>query len=237
MISPTVKRRVKTILLWMEITFILVLGAGMGVVLGAFYQMNKGLPPDKALESYRPPVGTKIITSDGVVIAKIATENREPVPLDRIPKHMRDAIVAIEDSRFYQHSGLDFRGLARALWANVTDREMSQGASTITQQLARNMFLSSRKKLSRKIKEILLAVQIERNWTKNHILEMYLNQVYFGSGAYGVKAASQVYFGKDIKDFQEKATFVRISGAGLRESHPHGVTITRESPNYPGVSS
>lgn len=202
MISPTVKRRVKTILLWMEITLILVLGAGMGVVLGAFYQMNKSLPPDQVIENYRAPVGTKIISSDGVVLAKIATENREPVPLDRIPKHMQDAMVAIEDSRFYQHSGLDFRGLARALWANVTDREMSQGASTITQQLARNMFLSSRKKLSRKIKEMLLAVQIERNWTKSRILETYLNQVYFGSGAYGVKAAAQVYFGKDVKDLK-----------------------------------
>lgn len=200
MISPTVKRRVKTILLWMEITFILVLGAGMGIVLGAFYQLNKGLPPDRAIENYRAPVGTKIISSDGVVLAKIAAENREPVPLDNIPQHMRDAMVAIEDSRFYQHSGLDFRGLARAVWANVTDRELSQGASTITQQLARNMFLSQRKKLSRKIKELLLAVQIERNWTKSRILEAYLNQVYFGSGAYGVKSAAKVYFSKDIKD-------------------------------------
>jgi penicillin-binding protein 1A len=231
MISPTVKRRVKTILLWLEITFILVLGAGMGIVLGAFYQMNKGLPPDKVLESYRPPVGTKIISSDGYVLAKVATENREPVPLERIPKHMQDAMVAIEDSRFYQHSGLDFRGLARALWANVTDREMSQGASTITQQLARNMFLSSRKKLSRKIKEILLAVQIERNWTKSHILEMYLNQVYFGSGAYGVKAASQVYFGKDVKNLTlEEAAM--LAGMPQRPSELSPYASFRAEGNY-----
>jgi penicillin-binding protein 1A len=231
MISPTVKRRVKTILLWMEITFILVLGAGMGIVLGAFYQLNKGLPPDRAIENYRAPVGTKIISSDGVVLAKLAAEDREPVPLESIPKHMRDAMVAIEDSRFYQHSGLDFRGLARAVWANLTDRELSQGASTITQQLARNMFLSQRKKLSRKIKELLLAVQIERNWTKNRILEAYLNQVYFGSGAYGVKSAAKVYFRKDIKDITlEEAAMLAALPQRPSELSPYA--SMRENGNY-----
>jgi len=236
MISPTVKRRVKTILLWMEITFILILGAGMGVVLGAFYQMNKSLPPDQVIENYRAPVGTKIISSDGVVLAKIATENREPVPLERIPKQMQDAMVAIEDSRFYHHSGLDFRGLVRALYANVTDRDMSQGASTITQQLARNMFLSSRKKLSRKIKEMLLAVQIERNWTKSRILETYLNQVYFGSGAYGVKAAAQVYFGKDVKDLKlEEAAM--LAGLPQRPSDLSPYASMRAVGNYDNTKS
>ncbi len=198
MINPNVKRRIKKFLLWTEILIILILGAGMGVVLGAFYQMNKMLPADAALEHYRAPVGTKILSSDGVVLAKLAAENREPVKLDRIPKHMQDAMIAIEDSRFYSHRGLDYRGLTRAVWANISGRELAQGGSTITQQLARNIFLSSRKKISRKIKEILLAVQIERNWSKSKILEAYLNQVYFGAGAYGVGAASQIYFGKKI---------------------------------------
>ena len=198
MISPTVKRRVKRLILWMEVLLILILGAGMGVVLGAFYQIHKVLPPDAVLDHYRPPVGTKIISSDGTVLAKLAAENREPVTLDRIPADMQHAIVAIEDSRFYSHAGLDFRGLARALWADVAQRDAAQGASTITQQLARNMFLNSQKKLSRKIKEMLLAVQIEKNWTKDQILNAYLNQGYFGSGAYGVKAAAQTYFGKDV---------------------------------------
>src|SRR3569833_2317113 len=198
MISPTVKRRVKRLILWMEVLLILILGAGMGVVLGAFYQIHKVLPPDAVLDHYRPPVGTKIISSDGTVLAKLAAENREPVTLDRIPADMQHAIVAIEDSRFYSHAGLDFRGLARALWADVAQRDAAQGASTITQQLARNMFLNSQKKLSRKIKEMLLAVQIEKNWTKDQILNAYLNQVYFGSGAYGVKAAAQTYFGMDV---------------------------------------
>jgi penicillin-binding protein 1A len=199
MLNPTVKRRIKKVLLGIEILLILVLGAGMGIVLGAFYQMNKLLPPDSVLDSYQPPVGTKIISSDGEILAKLAAENREPVPLAKIPKHMQQAMVAIEDSRFFSHSGLDYRGLARALWANISGHEMAQGGSTITQQLARNMFLSSRKTISRKIKEILLAVQIERNWTKNQILEAYLNQVYFGAGAYGIKAASVTYFGKGVE--------------------------------------
>lgn len=231
MISLTVKRRVKTILLWLEVTFILLLGAGMGIVLGAFYQLNKGLPPDRAIENYRAPVGTKIVSSDGVVLAKLASEDREPVPLESIPKKMRDAIVAIEDSRFYQHSGLDFRGLARALWSNVSDRELSQGASTITQQLARNMFLSQRKKLSRKIKELLLAVQIERNWTKGRILEAYLNQVYFGSGAYGIKSAAQVYFSKDVKDLTlEEAAM--LAGLPQRPSDLSPYASMRADGNY-----
>lgn len=198
MTSQVIKRRVKQVVLWLEVIFILIVGAGVGVVLGAFYQMNKLLPPDAALDAYRAPVGTKIYSSDNVLLAKLAVENREPVPMARIPKQMQDAIVSIEDSRFYQHSGLDYRGLVRAVVANVAGHEMSQGASTITQQLARNIFLDSRKKISRKIKEMLLAIQIERNWTKKQILEAYLNQVYFGSGAYGIKAAAQVYFNKDV---------------------------------------
>jgi len=231
MFSPRVKRRVKTVLLWLEVTFILVLGAGMGIVLGALYQLNKGLPPDTAIENYRAPVGTKIVSSDGEVLAKLAAENREPVPLERIPKKMQDAIVAIEDSRFYQHSGLDFRGLARAVWSNVSDRELSQGASTITQQLARNMFLSQRKKLSRKIKELLLAVQIERNWTKARILEAYLNQVYFGSGAYGINSAAKVYFAKDVKDLTlEEAAM--LAGLPQRPSDLSPYASMRADGNY-----
>jgi 1A family penicillin-binding protein len=231
MISPTIKRRVKKILLWTEILFILVLGAGMGVVLGAFYQMNKLLPPDAALEHYRAPVGTTIWSNDGKLLAKLAEEDRSPVALEKIPKHMRDAMVAIEDSRFYQHSGLDYRGLARALWANVRGQEMAQGGSTITQQLARNMFLSQKKKLSRKIKEILLAVQIERNWPKSRILEAYLNQVYFGAGAYGVKTAAQVYFGKDYRKLTlEEAAL--LAGLPQRPSELSPFTAFKQDGNY-----
>lgn len=231
MISPTVKRRVKKILLWTEILFILVLGAGMGVALGFYYQMNKLLPPDAALDHYRPPVGTTIWSNDGKLLAKLAEENRTPVPLDRIPKHMRDAMVAIEDSRFYQHSGLDYRGLARALWANLQGQELAQGGSTITQQLARNMFLNQKKKLSRKIKELMIAVQIERNWTKNRILEAYLNQVYFGAGAYGVSTAAQTYFGKPVQKLTlEEAAL--LAGLPQRPTELNPFTAIKEDGSY-----
>src|SRR6266542_1056726 len=154
MASRTAKRRFKKFLLWVEILFILVMGAGVGVVDGAF-------------------------------LGSIADENREPVELKKIPKRLQDAIVAIEDSRFYEHSGLDFRGLTRALWRNVTSGNLTQqGGSTLTQQLARQIYLDPRKKLSRKLKESMLAIQIERNWSKKQILVTYLNQVYFGSKTY-----------------------------------------------------
>ncbi len=198
MLNAVASRRIKKFILWTEILVILAMALAIGVVAGAFYNINKTLPPNSALDQYRPPAGTKIYSSDGVLLAKLADENREPVKLEDVPKVLRDAIVAIEDARFYRHTGLDYRGLARAAWANFSGQEMSQGASTITQQLARNIFLSPKKTISRKMKEMLIAIQIERNWTKRQILEAYLNQVYFGSNAYGVKAAANTYFGKPL---------------------------------------
>lgn len=201
MISRTVRRRVKKLLLWMEVIFILVLGAGVGVVAGAFYQISRVLPPQRYLSQYKTPVGTTIWSSDKVLLARLSTENREPVSIDRIPPVMQHAIIDIEDSRFYRHSGVDFRGIVRALWMNLRGGDIrGQGGSTLTQQLAREVYLNKSKTLSRKIKEALLAVQIERSWTKQQILETYLNQYYFGSGAYGVQSAARVYFDKDVKD-------------------------------------
>src|SRR5262245_35096016 len=111
MISSTVRRRVKKFLLWVEVLFILVLGAGVGVVAGAFYQISTVLPPQSYLTQYKTPAGTTIWSSDKVLLARLATESREPIPIERIPQVMQHAIVDIEDERFYRHSGLDFRGL------------------------------------------------------------------------------------------------------------------------------
>jgi 1A family penicillin-binding protein len=195
------RRRIKKLVLWAEILFILLLGAGVGIVGGAFYQIRKILPPEDIIRDFKPVQGTRIYSSDGVVLAQLAHENREPVPIDKIPKEMQEAVIAIEDERFYQHSGLDYRGLVRALWINLRGGDLTQqGGSTITQQLARNIYLSPQKTLPRKLKETMLAVQIERNWSKRQILEMYLNQVYFGSRAYGIQSAAKVYFGKEAKD-------------------------------------
>ncbi len=231
MFSPTVTRRFRKFLLGLEVIIILVLAAGMGAVFGTYHEMNKLLPPTAALDHYRPAVGSTIWSSDGVLLARMAVENREPVLLDRVPKDLQNAMVAIEDSRFYTHGGLDFRGLLRATVANLAGGELSQGGSTITQQLARNIFLNQRREISRKIKEMLIALQIERNWTKPQILEAYLNQVYFGAGAYGVKAAARVYFGKDIKDLtlEESAT---LAGLPQRPSDLNPYLVYEQDHNY-----
>ncbi|MGQ0570737.1 MAG: transglycosylase domain-containing protein, partial [Armatimonadota bacterium] len=149
---------------------------------------------------YAPPSqATRIYAADGELIASLFRENRQIVPLTSIPPVLRQAVLAIEDERFYSHRGVDPRGIARALWRNVREGELVEGGSTITQQLARNLFLSQERVVSRKVAEILLALEIERRLTKEEILERYLNQVYFGQGAYGVEMAARVYFGKSVK--------------------------------------
>jgi 1A family penicillin-binding protein len=231
MLSVTVRRRLKKFLLGLEIFIVLVLGAGAGAVFGAVYQINKALPPESELDRFRPRVGSKIYSSDGVLLAKLAAEYREPVKLDEVPRRLQEAVIAIEDARFYSHHGLDYRALVRAIVANTLDQEYSQGFSTITQQLARNLYLSRRKSISRKAREILLAVQIEKNWTKRQILETYLNQVYLGAGAYGVKAAAQVYFGKPLARLT-LAEMAMLAGLAQRPSRLSPYTAQKEDGNY-----
>src|SRR5690606_5983588 len=147
---------------------------------------------------------TYVYDVHGRVIARLYRENRIPVRLEQIPRHLRDAIVAIEDARFYQHFGVDLRAILRAVVADIRrlfGRDgYLQGGSTITQQLAKNAFLSHERTLSRKLQEALWAIQIERKYSKAEILETYLNEIYLGPGVYGVEAASQYYFGKSVSD-------------------------------------
>jgi len=153
--------------------------------------------------TFDPPGRTLIYSSDGTLLARMFVENRQVVPINQIPKDLQNATIAFEDKRFYTHSGVDFQGILRALGRNIKSRDLhGEGGSTITQQLARNMGiegLGREKTLGRKLHEMLVAAQIEKNYTKQDILEMYLNQVNYGSGAYGVQAAAQTYFGKDVK--------------------------------------
>ena len=150
---------------------------------------------------YAPPSqATRIYAENGELIASLFRENRQIVSLSEIPPRLRQAVLAIEDERFYSHRGIDLRGIARALWRNVREGGLVEGGSTITQQLARNLFLTQERAISRKVAEILLALEIERRLTKDEILERYLNQVYFGQGTYGVEMAARVYFGKSVKD-------------------------------------
>ena len=125
------------------------------------------------------------------------------MPLQKIPVILKKAIVSVEDNRFYEHSGIDFKAIARAIWVDLRGGGYIEGASTITQQLARNVLLTQKRTMTRKIQEAFLAISIERNYTKEEILERYLNQICFGHGAYGVEAASRLYFGKSVTDLNK----------------------------------
>jgi len=146
------------------------------------------------------PITSKVFDINGKLITEFFQENRTPIALSQIPTHLTSAFIAIEDSNFYQHHGISIRGILRALWENIKERRITQGGSTITQQLAVNTFLTREETLSRKIKDALLALQIERTFTKNEILEMYLNLIYFGHGAHGIVEAAQLYFDKSVTD-------------------------------------
>ncbi len=150
---------------------------------------------------YNPPnQATRVYSRDGELVASFYRENREYTPLAQIPEAARRAVVAIEDARFYAHVGVDPRAIARATWRNLRARDLVEGGSTITQQLARGLFLSPTRSLVRKSAEILLALELERRLTKDEILERYLNQVYFGQGAYGIEMAARVYFDKKASE-------------------------------------
>jgi len=194
------RRRLRVFVMYVEVVALVLLAIVLGSIAYAFWSLSRNLPSGLDVAQYSPTEATKIISSDGVVLANIFEENREIVPITDIPDDLQHATVAIEDSRFYNHVGIDVRGIGRALMENLRTGHISQGGSTLTQQLARNVYLTREKKLSRKLQEIILALKIERNFSKEQILELYLNQVYYGSGAYGVQTAANVYFGKNVKD-------------------------------------
>jgi penicillin-binding protein 1A len=180
---------------------IIVLVCGLiGASIGVANWARRDLPSTTSLQTIAPPVKTLVYDRNGKLVHEFFKENRSIIPLRQIPKSMIDAILSIEDRRFYTHWGIDPIRIARAMIANIIARRPEQGGSTITQQLARNLFLTHEKTLSRKIKEAILAVRIERTYTKDEILEMYLNQIYFGEGAYGIDAAAKVFFGKQVQD-------------------------------------
>src|SRR3989339_691371 len=158
------------------------------------------IPDPAQLSDYTPSLTTKIYDINNEVIAELFTEKRTIAPLAQIPKDMINAIIAIEDTRFYQHWGIDPYRIVGAFLSNIKAFGVVEGGSTITQQLSKVIFLSRRKTLARKVKEVILAFQLERDYSKNEILEMYLNQIYFGNGAYGGATAAKVYFGKNVQN-------------------------------------
>ena len=183
-------------------TILIVLLAGIlfGGIVGALFAFTRDLPQIRNLESFRPHAVTRVYSADRELLTELFLEKRDPVPLQQIPKDLTAALIATEDRKFYSHSGVDIKGIARAIIRDIQAGRFVEGASTITQQLAKTLFLTPRKTIVRKIKEAILAFQLERRYTKDEILELYLNQVYFGSGAYGVQSAAEIFFGKHIQD-------------------------------------
>src|SRR4026209_1148815 len=182
---------------------VLVLVSGLAIAASAFWVLTilpGSLPSVSQLESFNASDGTKVYDDNDELITEFHVERRIFVPLAQIPKSLREAVLATEDSRFYSHHGVDPMGIARAVYQNFRHGRIVEGGSTITQQLAKVLFLTPDKSLDRKLKEAVLAIELERRYSKDRLLEMYLNQIYFGHGAFGVEAASRTFFGKSVKD-------------------------------------
>jgi penicillin-binding protein 1A len=181
----------------------LVFLVAVAAVAGLLYHFSKDLPDYSQLQDYEPPVMTRVHAADGELLAEYAKERRLYLPIQAVPKLVINAFISAEDKNFYEHAGLDFNGIARAGWLylqNFGTNKRPQGASTITQQVAKNFLLTNEVSFARKIKEALLALKIERTYTKDKILELYLNEIYLGFGAYGVAAAALLYFDKPVNE-------------------------------------
>jgi penicillin-binding protein 1A len=195
-------------------TLVLVVVALIAVALAVAYP---NLPPINSLTDYRPKLPLRVFSADGVLLGEFGEERRSFTPIKDVPKVMRDAVLAIEDARFYDHGGVDIVGIARAALAQLSEAR-SQGASTITMQVARNFYLTTEKTLTRKVYEVLLTWKIESLLTKDQILEAYMNQIFLGQRAYGFAAASEIYFGKPLKD-------VTVAEAAMLAGLPKGPSI------------
>jgi penicillin-binding protein 1A len=194
---------------------LLLLSVVAGAAGGVLFVYSSDLPQVESLEDYRPNVITEVYGNDGKVIATFALERRVIVEAGQIPQVLRDAIISVEDQNFYRHWGLDVFGIARAALKNLRAGRIVEGGSTITQQLSENLFLSPRRQWSLKLQEALFSIQIERHYTKDEILALYVNQIYLGHGMYGFAAASEYYFGKNIQSLtvEEAATLAALPRA------------------------
>ncbi|WJF90580.1 penicillin-binding protein 1A [Paraburkholderia bonniea] len=188
------------VILWFAGLIVAAIACGALLLGYALVVATPNLPSLDALTDYRPKVPLRIYTADHVLIGEFGEERRDIVHIQDVPETLKKAVLAIEDARFYDHGGVDLTGIARAGFVALTNGHASQGASTITMQVARNFFLSSEKTYTRKIYEMLLAYKIESKLSKDQILEVYMNQIYLGQRAYGFASAARVYFGKDLKD-------------------------------------
>jgi penicillin-binding protein 1A len=165
-----------------------------------FFYLTRDLPQLARIEDYQPPAVTRVLARDGSLMAEFYSERRYPVKLADVPDRVRKAFLAAEDASFYSHHGIDPISIARAAYKNLQSGNAKQGASTITQQVVKNLLLTPEKSLVRKGKEAILSYRLERRFTKDEIFEIYLNQIFFGNSAYGIKAAGRIYFHKELAE-------------------------------------
>lgn len=185
----------RRIRLFIALCLVVFAGLGFGYIFAAY----QSLPA--VGNNMRPAVSSQVFDSHGRLITTLhSDQNRLPIDINKVPQNLQNAFIATEDNRFYEHIGIDPIGIFRAIFANLTNRGIAQGGSTITQQLAKNAFLSQEQTLKRKIQEAMLALEIEHKYSKKEILEMYMNQIYFGQGAYGIQTAAKTYFNKDVNE-------------------------------------
>ncbi len=210
-------RALKVLLVSAGLLVVAVIGGSI-----AFYlAFVRDLPDLRTIEDYRPPIASRVLDRDGEAIGRFYTERRTLAPMESLPPHLVLAFVAGEDSSFFEHSGIDYRSILRAAWVNLrAGGEIKQGASTITQQMVKGLLLSPERKFKRKIREMILARRIEKRFSKQEILYLYLNQIYFGHGAYGIHEASHTYFDKDMSELSvsESALLAGLPKAPSRYS-------------------
>lgn len=206
----------------------------LGISSGFYIYLDGSLPDTASLQDYQPPVATSIYAADGSLIAELYEERRYVVPFSELPQHLTKAFLAAEDERFYEHPGVDLYGIMRAFFKNLLAWEIVQGGSTITQQVVKSLLLTPERSLSRKAREVVLAYRIDRSLSKDEILHIYLNQIYLGSGAYGVEAAARTYFGKHARDLSlpESALLAGLPKAPSRFSPLHNFEAAKERQRY-----
>jgi len=219
--------------LWIGVGIITIAGSAIALAAYHFHRLEQSLPEISDLSAYNRDGTLTIQAADGTIIMQTGPSTREQVSLDRIPEQLLQAFIAIEDRRFYEHRGIDYQGIIRALSANVMATGVVQGGSTITQQLARMVFLDHERSLTRKLREALLAQKLEKTLTKEEILERYLNLVYLGSGAYGVADAAWVYFSKPVEQLtlSEMATLAGLPPAPSQYSPLVNLDLATERRN------
>ncbi|MFZ0485935.1 MAG: transglycosylase domain-containing protein, partial [Arenicellales bacterium] len=203
--------------------FMIVALVGALALAGFTFTLLPDLPSAKEIRDVRLQVPLRVYAANGALLAEFGEQRREPVTIDKVPKTLIHAVLAAEDDSFYSHPGVDFSGVVRAALENLKSGQVDQGASTITMQVARNYFLSREKTFTRKIKEALLAFRLERMFTKDQILELYLNKIFLGHRAYGFGAAARIYYGKPL----DKLTLPEIAVlAGLPKAPSRDNPIT-----------